>query len=191
MTKKKKPRNTRPGSQNKKNKRSQPHSYGKTTYTVLAFLKPLLFIAIVWILFATNTGYDRLYKQNVVNLLSDLKTYKGLSWDEKLTHFLPQDYPFLKRIKDATPANAIILAPPRPVWYPKDRDLGFGRWISRNYYLSYFLYPRRVVIDDKKNHDNPLIQQATHVMIVDSWGYDKLSYQVANPQPFTVMPIHQ
>jgi hypothetical protein len=157
----------------------------------LLFLRPVLFIGIVILLISSNKGYDRLYKINVVRMFKDLERYKGMDYDQRLRKMLPQDYPFLSDIRDKTPADAVLLAPPKAIWHPEGRKLGFGTWIHSPSYLAYFLYPRKVIIDDKKGAKSPLMNEVTHVLIVDSWGYDKLKYQVPDRQPFAVLPIQK
>ncbi len=170
-------------------KTRRPKRQNQSIVRALPVIRPLLFLGVVGLLMTYNKGYDRLYKENIVGLIQQMHQYKGMSYEEKLGKLLPQDYPYLSFVKKSTPPDAVILAPPRSVWQPKDQHLKFSRWISRKDYLTYFLYPRKIVFDDNNDRDNPLKQQLTHVMIVDSWGYDKLSYEVSNPQALTVMPI--
>lgn len=160
-------------------------------HLILLIIKPVLFVAIVAVLVVYNKGYDRLYKYNFKRTFAEIEKYKGLDYDERLKKLLPQDYPFLSQIRDRTPADAIILVPPKEIWHPKDRKLGFGPWIASKAYLAYFLYPRRILIDDKKDAKSPLMKDVTHVAIIDSWGYDKLQYTVPNPPSYGIMPIKQ
>ena len=53
---------------------------------------------------------------------------------------------------------------------------------------TYFLYPRKVVGENEKD-SSPLYAQVTHVMIVDAWGYDKLTYPVSRKEKYAVLPI--
>lgn len=182
-------RSTKPETSKKISKPKSQRQEGIST--VFLFVRPVIFIGVVILLIAFNKGYDRLYKINVVRIFNDLEKYKGMDYEQRLRKMLPQDFPFLADIRDKTPSDAILLAPPRAIWHPEGRKLGFGTWIHAPSYLAYFLYPRKVIIDDKKGAKSPLMNEVTHVLIVDSWGYDKVKYQVSDPQPFAVLPIEK
>jgi hypothetical protein len=159
--------------------------------TALNVLKLLVFLAIIYILIVNNKGYSRLYKYNVVRILDDIEKYGGSTHEEKMRRMLGADYSYLSFVRNETPEDAIILAPPRSIWHPEGKKLGFGNWITSKSYVSYFIYPRRVIYDDEKDAQNPLKGQLTHVMIVDHWGYEKLDYPVSNKEQFSVLPIRQ
>jgi len=191
MAKKHKPKKRKTATSTRRAPSRVSVNYQDVFLRVLGFARPLIFLAVIWALVAFNKGYARLYQYNYVQLIEQLHKYKGLTYEEKLGKFLPQDYAYLNFVKEKTPEDAVLLGPPANVWNPKDKKLGFSRWMWRKDYTTYFLYPRKVLYDVPQDRDNPLMEQITHVMIVDSWGYDKLNYTVSNPQALTVLPIHQ
>jgi hypothetical protein len=56
-------------------------------------------------------------------------------------------------------------------------------------WITYFLYPRRMVYEDDKGK-SPLYAQATYVVSINGYGIDKLNYQVKQ-EPFMVLPLRK
>ncbi|HWB64471.1 MAG TPA: hypothetical protein VG603_13225 [Chitinophagales bacterium] len=97
-------------------------------------------------------------------------------------------YSLFKYVNDNTPKNAVILLP--------EGDSAVSNTSKWNFiydaeWSEYFLYPRLcVAIGDEKDHPD-LAKRATHVIIIEGKGYDKLKYNVPAQlrQQEAVLPI--
>ena len=81
--------------------------------------------------------------------------------------------------------------PPDSILVTKGKKSEFSEFIVRKGWANYFVYPRKLIYEDEKADFPQLYQQATHVAIVNYWGYDKLLYQVKNKNKYSVMPINR
>ena len=89
------------------------------------------------------------------------------------------------KIKDQTPDTAIILMPPRKILTGPNVQF---KSIVEIPWITYFLYPRRVVYDDEKD-SSALYSKATYLVSVNGWGLDKVGHSVDKPEAFMVLPI--
>jgi len=90
---------------------------------------------------------------------------------------------YVNRIKQQTPDSAIILIPPRKLL----TDVGF-KSMPEMAWLTYFLYPRKVVYEDDKD-SSKLYTKADYVLAVNGWGMGKVNYQIQKPEAFMVLPL--
>lgn len=97
-------------------------------------------------------------------------------------------YPLIKYINENTPENAVILLPQgdsllsnTPRWnFVYDPD-----------WMEYFLYPRLCLAIGREDEYPELAKRATHVLIVQGKGYEKLKYDVPVEQRTSeaILPI--
>lgn len=154
--------------------------------------KNLLLLLVFFILFFSlkkyNPGYAFVFDNLVRKSDSIMKKYPNLTYDEKMEAKVGFNFWFLNTIKKNTPEDAVIIMPPDSVFYPKGKKLGFTDFMGSIGYTSYFVYPRKLVYEGRPA-TIALYQKATHVAIVNFWGYDKLSYPVERKEQYAVMPI--
>ena len=83
------------------------------------------------------------------------------------------DYQLVEMIRQQTPADAIIIFPPDSVFIG-DQLNSKGAWGAKSrVWSTYFLYPRILIAEEDQEKFPDLYVQATHVMVVNSWGYHK------------------
>lgn len=90
---------------------------------------------------------------------------------------------YTDKIRQATPDSAIILMPPKKTL----QEVGFKSMVDLPW-LTYFLYPRRMVYEDDKDK-SALYGKSTYVVSINGYGLDKVGYPVEKPEPFMVLPI--
>jgi len=90
---------------------------------------------------------------------------------------------YIYRIKELTPDSAIIIIPPKQLLL----KVGFKSAVELPW-LTYFVYPRKVVYEDDKD-SSKLYQQATYILALNGWGLNKLNYRVDRPESFMVLPL--
>ena len=109
-----------------------------------------------------------------------------LRQEDKLL-FRIEDYWYIQFMNTHTPDTAIILLPPLSA---VDTTPEFNS-LNDPEYMEYFLYPRLCVSEDQKQSKKDLYDRATHVAIVNGWGYDKLKYQPKEKPSESVLPIQE
>jgi|LWDU01.1.fsa_nt_gi hypothetical protein len=161
--------------------------------------KNFITLAIAAILFfgvkEINDGYKWFFGsllKNNIKMLQDKKV-KRMNLNQKYESKLGFDYRFLKHIADNTPENAIILMPPDSIIFPKKGRIFFNKSmksasIRNKSWASYFVYPRKLVYE-KINENSKYVDKATHVAIVNHWGYHKLKNPPRQRQQFAVIPL--
>jgi hypothetical protein len=55
-------------------------------------------------------------------------------------------------------------------------------------WLTYFLYPRKVVYEDDKD-SSKLYAKANYILALNGWGMNKVNYQIQKPEAFMVLPL--
>ena len=133
-----------------------------------------------------NSGYDWLLNTMLKGNLETIEKYPDLNTEQRYeAKWGPGEIPYLFKVKKATPENAVVLLPPKKllteVNFKSSLDLPF---------VTYFLYPRKVVYEDNKEQDT-LYSKVTHLVSVNGWGFDKLNYQLQKPEGFMVLPLKQ
>jgi hypothetical protein len=109
-----------------------------------------------------------------------------LRLEDKLL-FRIEDYWYIQFMNTHTPDTAVILLPPLSAI---DTTAEFNS-LNDPEYMEYFLYPRLCVSEDQKDTKKDLYTRATHVAIVNGWGYDKLKYQPKEKPSEAVLPIQE
>ncbi len=141
----------------------------------------------IYLLIVGVNGYKFLWTRYVFSNLEVIRKYPYLSYDEKMRIKLHRDYDFVMYVKRNTPDSAVIVMPPLSVKsiFRKNNGARSKLWDE------YFLYPRKLVYADEKN--NPLLEKGTHIMIMNTWGYDylekKYGIKYTRRDPYTVLPI--
>jgi len=97
-------------------------------------------------------------------------------------------YGYLDYLVKNTPDTAVILLPPYSV-IEGNNNLNF---LYAPDWVEYFVYPRLCTAEMMKDREPELLQQATHVAIVNGWGYDQLKWEYpdSNRPQMAVLPIH-
>lgn len=117
------------------------------------------------------------------------------------------DFRYLKIILEQTPEDAVILMPDAAdLILPEDTPANTPKFerIKEKAWCTYFLYPRTLVFNETDGADSisgkanfrkdpdyaEKRKQITHVAIVYGRGYEHLSYQPAQREPYACLPIN-
>ena len=155
-------------------------------FNIIGAIVAWIFIAV---LFSNVQGYDWLLntmlkgnfetmEQNPPNPTIDQR-YE-IKWGGKIGQ---GEISYVNRIKQQTPDSAIIIIPPRKLL----TDVGF-KSMQEMAWLTYFVYPRKVVYEDDKDSSR-LYANAGYVLAVNGWGMNKVNYQIQKPEAFMVLPL--
>ncbi len=134
-----------------------------------------------------NDGYNWYFTSLIEDNFKAMKQYKTLTTEQKLESKIGFNFSYLKFLKTNTPEDAIILMPPDSVFFPSNEKSEFQVFILTPSWASYFVYPRKLVYE--KQNNLALNKKVTHVAVMNSWGYDKLSYQAARNNKYNIFPI--
>jgi hypothetical protein len=149
-----------------------------------------------------NYGYDWVKNSMLASNLKQIEENPGKSVEEKyLMKWGPGEIVYVYQIKKSVPDTGIILLPPHdffkqegfvmtqngPVLQPVGQQNVTKFSMIDIPWITYFLYPRRVVYGDSVN--NPLYAKANYLVSFNGWGLDKLNYKVEKPAQFMVLPI--
>jgi hypothetical protein len=137
-----------------------------------------------------NNGYKRAFENLVKGNLKEIKQYKNLNHEQKLGAKVGLDAKYLAILKKYTPRDAIIIMPPDSVLLPYGQESKFSQYITRKSWASYFVYPRKLIYEDEKDAFPQIYKKATHVAIVNYWGYQKLTYKVNTRHKYTILPLN-
>ncbi len=139
-----------------------------------------------------NNGYKWVAETLVAKTPEQLEKYKNLNYDQKMEGKLGFAYKYFKFINENTPDSAIILMPPDTIIRPKGQvhytKKGMNGYTTNPKWVSYFIYPRKLVYEDRKDQYPDLYENFTHVAVMNGWGYQKLPYRVRQESPFSIMP---
>jgi hypothetical protein len=116
-------------------------------------------------------------------------------WETKLQY----QYTYLHSIIENTPEDAVILFPPEEhIKKAKIQQRDAAGNVSEKKafvflhslaWTSYFLYPRQAIFEDEVETNPSLYKKATHVAIIDNWGYHKLKFAPTNRLPYTIISL--
>lgn len=134
-----------------------------------------------------NDGYQWFFTSLIDDNVKVMKQYKTLTYDQKMESKVGFNYAYFRFINQNTPENAVILMPPDSVFFPPGEKSEFQGFILTPSWAGYFVYPRKLVFE--KQNNLALMKKVTHVAVMNSWGYDKLSYQAARNSKYNVLPI--
>lgn len=103
---------------------------------------------------------------------------KSLTLEDKLNYKVGV-YSLLKYVKENTPENAVILLPPGDSAISNNNKWNF---IYAPDWVEYFIYPRLCVAQGQEADHPDLAKRATHVLIIEGKGYERLKYNVPAEQ---------
>jgi hypothetical protein len=169
----------------------------KKQFTLPSIVKNFLILGGVLLLLNTlkeqNKGYKWVAETLVAKTPEQLEKYKDLTYDQKMEGKLGFAYKYFKFINENTPEDAIILFPPDTMIRPKGQvhhsKKGMNGYSTNSKWVSYFIYPRKVVYEDRKDEYPELYENVTYVAVMNQWGYEKLPYRVRQESQFSVMPM--
>jgi ribosomal protein S6 len=120
-------------------------------------------------------------KENVKNIEQIQEQYaregKPLTREEKL-RIRGGLYSLIEYINKNTPDTAVIILPP----YDSLGGKSQYDFIYDPEWAEYYLYPRLCVSDHPRLKNAELNARATHVLVLEGWGYSKLKYDVPEAQ---------
>jgi hypothetical protein len=174
----------------KKEKVSQPVKK-ETTSGGLSFLSSILFnviggvvaLVFLYVIFSNIQGYDWMLNTMLKNNFETIEKYPDLNIGQRYELKWGGEIGYVNRIKQSTPDSAIIIVPPRKIL----TQAGFKSTVELPW-LSYFVYPRRVVYEDDKD-SSAIYKQATYILAVNGWGFDKVNYHIDKPEAFMILPL--
>jgi hypothetical protein len=108
--------------------------------------------------------------------------------DERREMKMGFSFRYMKFVRDCTPETAVILMPPREVYFPPGEKSDFEGDVGHKLWRLRVLYPRRL-IDKPELGVNVYSDSITHVAIVNGWGYDYLHYPVSERVRYAVLPV--
>ncbi len=177
------------GKKRKKSKLSQKKKSAKNSTQFSNIILAILFAGLLYFLYLTVPGYTWLVDSLVVNNLKIIFENSNMKIDQKYAAKLGADYQFINYIKQNTPEDAIILMPPRDVFMKSDLNKNSSWGVKSKTWSTYFLYPRIVIREEDCGNYPQLCDSISHVMVLESWGIDKLNYKVP-PQKYGILPIN-
>jgi len=155
------------------------------------FILLVVCIVLVLGLFKGNEGYSWVWNDLINENLKFINKNPHLTDAQKYQSKFGIDAAAIDFIKKQTPDSAIILLPPGAVIMDDSSDYkflkGLGGIKARNWTI-YFLYPRKLVYFDEFDR-NKFAKNITHVVCMNGWGYDKLSYNATPQSSFEILPI--
>jgi hypothetical protein len=148
-----------------------------------------------------NSGYDWLYNTMLKANLETIEKNPDKTLLEKYElKWGPGEILFVNQIKTVVPDTATVLLPPRSIF----KQVGYvmtqtGPIVQRidqpnckNFsmsdvaWISYFLYPRKIVFADSTGSS---VKGAAYIVSIAGWGLDRVKYPVEKPESFMVLPI--
>jgi len=136
----------------------------------------------IYILF-TVKGYDWLYNTMLKNNFETIEKYPDLSVAERYELKWGGEIGYINKVKKQTPDSAIIIIPPRKLL----TQAGF-KSTQELPWLTYFLYPRKVVYEDDKD-SSAIYKQANYILSVNGFGFDRVNYRIDKPEAFMILPL--
>lgn len=149
-------------------------------------------MVVISLQFYNSNSYYYWFANNLIktNFKFIYGSNSDLTFDQKSEAKIGRTYFFLNLIKKSTPEDAVILFPESHVFENPRNKVKFNGYMNRKGYVTYFLYPRKVVYENEKGKSE-MYDKASHVAIVNNWGYEKLNYVVNNKIPYSVLPINK
>lgn len=182
--------NTKKGKE-KRNDKKASRSMGKLfipkRYLGEIILAAGMFLAIKGMI-KYNDGYDWLFNKMLSENREFETRFADSSMEKRLENKIGFDLVYLNFINKNTLEDAIIVMPVDTEFFPKGEESHFDKNINTLGWASYFVYPRRIV--SYKEPRTPLFQKATHMALVNKYGYERLPYKVDFPYRYAVLPIN-
>lgn len=172
-------------------------SHGKKKFVLPSIVKNLLILGGVLILLNAlkehNMGYKWVVDTQIIKSQENIEKFKELNYDQKMQAKLGFTIKYFDFVKEHTPDTAVILMPPDTVIRPPGQvhytKTAMNGYTTNRRWVSYFLYPRKLIYQDRLDKFPDLAQSVTHVAIINTWGYQKLPYRVSQKNQYSVMPI--
>ena len=133
-------------------------------------------------------SYKWVINDFLIGRLDVIRKNRSITFDKKNEIQLGFTYNYLNFIKTNTPKKAIILMPPDSVINQCIKKGYFVKYVIKKPWASYFVYPRKLIYQ-RELKKKELRDIATHVAIVDYWGYDLLNYPINKKGQFGIFPI--
>lgn len=138
-----------------------------------------------------NDGYKWVLDTLVSSNLKTMKDNKHLTEKQKLEAKTGYTGRFFNQINESTPEDAVIIFPPDSLFGVTKYGAKLDRYMKGKQWSSYFVYPRTLIYQDEKDKYPELYKKATHVAIVNGWGYELLPYQVKSRNAFAVLSLKE
>lgn len=169
----------------------------KTKFVLPSIVKNFLILGGVLFLLNTlkenNNGYKWVVESQIIKSQESIDKYKKLNYKQKMESKLGFTIRYFDFIKENTPDSAVILMPPDTVIRPPGQvhytKTAMNGYTTNRKWVSYFLYPRKLVYEDRRDEYPELTKAITHVAIINYWGYEKLPYRVGKENQYSIMPI--
>lgn len=166
-------------------------------FSHISFIKNSIFFFITGLvllmLIKGNVGYKWVANDLIYENLLYFYKHPYLTNNQKLESKFGIDAAVIQQIRKATPDDAIILMPPVKVLLSETSTYPFmpgnGGIKNRNWAV-YFLYPRKLIYADEEAKMQVLSQKATHVVCINGWGFDKITYPIANKQDLQILKLN-
>ena len=155
---------------------------------LILFIAALCFISLIVVSGLFTVGYAQLFSNLFDEMKYDFRNW-NLSTEKKYDLRFGKTFAFLNYLNEHTPTDAIILMPPDSILLDKKSDYIFLEEITNKSWASYFVYPRKLIYEKEKN-SNSYYSTASHVVIMNEWGKDKLRYNARINFKIEVAPIN-
>lgn len=136
-----------------------------------------------------NDGYKWVLDTLVSANLKTMKENKHLTEQQKLEAKMGYTARYFNEINKKTPEDAVIIFPPDSLFAVTKYGAKLDRYMRRKEWSSYFVYPRKLIYHEEKEKYPELYKKATHVAIINGWGFQLLPYQVQSRNAFDVLPL--
>lgn len=131
-----------------------------------------------------NHGYDWMLNTMLKGSLEAIDQYPDLTTEQRYElKWGGGEITYVFEIKRQTPDSAVILFPPKA--YMEERG---AKSMQQRPWLTYFLYPRKVIYEDDKDR-LPLYDEADYIVSIEGWGFDKLSEPIVEPYSFMILKL--
>jgi len=167
-----------------------PATPGKSIPLVNNILVAVLLILLIFKLKDANPGYKWVHESLIGSNLEFIKKNKDLGFPQRQEAKLGFNVSYLNYLNANTPDETIILMPPDTVILPRSGKSDFDKYMKNRIWVSYFIYPRKVVYEREKE-TSALYDAATHIAIINGWGYHKLPFRVNNKVKHAVIPLNK
>ncbi|MCB9186889.1 MAG: hypothetical protein H6601_09100 [Flavobacteriales bacterium] len=169
----------------------------KKKFVLPSIVKNFLILGGVLLLLKTlkenNAGYNWVVESQIIQSQESMKKFKDLTYQQKMEAKLGFTMRYFDFIRKNTPDTAVILMPPDTVIRPPGQvhhtKTAMNGYTTIYTWVSYFIYPRKLVYEDRKERFPQLTDKVTHVAIINKWGYNKLPYRVNQENEYSIMPI--
>ncbi len=135
-----------------------------------------------------NRGYHWLIRTNILKHFRYTQELTDQTLEERQFRRMGSNFDYLNFLVRETPEDAIILFPPLNFIYPSGEESYFDPHMDVKPWVSYFLYPRKVVYEEEIN-TSPIYYETTHIAVINFWGYEKAGYGPERKYQYTVIPI--